>query len=1081
MALLSLAEAEERPRFLGAALGFVCVASASLIARTAGDTLFLSRFGREFLPYMYVGTAALLTPLSSVYGFGARRYPLNRVISFACWALATLSFGLWAVLATTWDGFRVVAYFVADITVYGSMLLFWSFFGQTFDSREAKRLIGMVEAGGTAACILAGFLIRPLILLMGDRGLFIVVGALVLGFAFSVSWVSHDAFRLAFPRPGAEPGAARASSLASFRQLLNTPQVRTLALLVLAATISVTLVEFQFKSAAGLRYQNQLLAAFFGEFYGGANIAVLVIQLFVVHRLLRRFNLALILSLMPAGLLAGSLGVIVSAAFGWIVFMRLTVQTASFTIDNAARQILFLGIRSKSRNQARALVDGICIPAAVGTTGIVLALVPVRIPIHALACGVTVLAVAWLYLARRNYVFYLRGLIDSLGSKLLDLPAAGTPLYDRTLVTCTRKALLSAGSKELPHLFSIIETLGQVDWIPEVRRLLESDNPDARTAALRYLERHGTGKDYPGALRRVSDPAPEVREAALGAIARTGGRQAVAALSESLGDPAPGVRVEAAAGLMQVGDPTAVAAAGNCLRRMVASGRAADRIAVARHLGSLQFDGWKRLFFEFMQDPDKSVRVAALEACSTCQDPELIPSLIRQLSDSATCAAAADALSAFGRSTLEFLKTWPGRAELRTLLAGAGPLAAVLVRIGGEDALKIVLELFDTPENLDSARLIETCCRLLNQQPSPRPYLALTSTMASWQMAEAKKRLESLRRVSTLIGVDFLRRALEEEYSRHLHNLFLILDARKPGTCIRNMHSVLIEGTSENRAAALEVLENVLPGSFKSPVLRLLEQRGAGGRDHDGRSEVLEMLRPGTSDWVLAGAVHAAGENKMAEAVEPMRRLLSHPNANVAKTARRSLARIGSSGPSRTRAQHAGPGDGCGHIGHSAAESNQLEGQEMMILDKILFLRRVPLFSRMATEQLGRLAGATSETVYPAASKIIAEGEPGDRLFLVVDGEVLIHRGDARLATLRPEDCFGEMSVIDGEPRSASATAVTDCLVLVLRQQDFKDILSANADVAWAVIRTLSRRLRETIINLQQSKGAQANGSPINA
>jgi CRP-like cAMP-binding protein len=149
----------------------------------------------------------------------------------------------------------------------------------------------------------------------------------------------------------------------------------------------------------------------------------------------------------------------------------------------------------------------------------------------------------------------------------------------------------------------------------------------------------------------------------------------------------------------------------------------------------------------------------------------------------------------------------------------------------------------------------------------------------------------------------------------------------------------------------------------------------------------------------------------------------------------------------------------------------------MIIVDKILFLRRVSLFSKMTTEQLARLAGVASEAVYPAASRIIQEGEFGDRLFLIVDGEVLIHRGDTRLTVLKSEDYFGEMSIIDGEPRSASATAITDCLVLHLGHQDFKDILATNADVAWAVIRTLSQRLRETTSHLQEAKGAPTNVS----
>ena len=914
MALLTHVGAEDRPRCQGAALGFVCAASASLIARTAGDTLFLSRFGRESLPYMYVGTSVLLMLLSYVYGMATKKYLLNRVISLVCWQLAILFFGLWAGLATPWAGFRIAAYFMADITVYGSMLLYWSLFGQVFDSREAKRFIGIVEAGGTAACILAGFLIRPLALLLGDRGLLLVVSLLLLGFAASVSYISRHTPGFVRVKGGLEPDGARASSLASFRHLLGMPQVRYLALLMLTGTVAVTLVDYQFKSAAGMHYQNQELAAFFGEFYGATNIPILMIQLFIVHRLLRRFNLFLILSLLPAGLLAGSLGTLINAAFGWIVVMKVTVQTTSLAIDNAALQMLFLGIRKKSCHQARALVDGICKPVAVGATGLLLVLISSKLPIYTLACGVAVLALAWLYLARRNYLLYLQGLMDSLGSKMLDLSAANTHLHDRTMVKCTKEALLSADSAELPYLLSIVETLDQVDWTAEVRRLLESGNPDARTWALGYLERRGNEADFPAALKHLSDPKAEVRQAALGVIARSGGGQALVVLSESLKDSDSEVRAEAAARLFLLGDPDGAPAARECVKEMMASGNPADRIALARHLGRLRFEGWKPMLLEFMRDPEESVRVAALKACSACPDPELVPSLLHQLRDGATCAPAADALAAFGQITLDYLKNYPDAAELRTLFAGARALATVLVRIGGADALQILSKLFDTPESLDSAHLVETYCRLLLQQPSLRPHLNSLSELVSHQTSEAMKRFKSLSSMPSLPGGDFLRQVLEEEYRRHLLNLFLALDVRVPGMGIRNIHSRMLTGEREDRAAALDFLENVLPRDHKASVLGLLESGVAEGKFHDELSEVVEMLKRERLEWVLVGAVYAAGENRMAEAVELIRRLLSHPSVNVAETTRWSLAIMG-----RANSQ----GDPPLHAGREAAGGNE--------------------------------------------------------------------------------------------------------------------------------------------------------------
>ena len=133
----------------------------------------------------------------------------------------------------------------------------------------------------------------------------------------------------------------------------------------------------------------------------------------------------------------------------------------------------------------------------------------------------------------------------------------------------------------------------------------------------------------------------------------------------------------------------------------------------------------------------------------------------------------------------------------------------------------------------------------------------------------------------------------------------------------------------------------------------------------------------------------------------------------------------------------------------------------MITVQKILFLRNIPLFSGMPPSELTHLADITQEVVYTAKDTIIRQGEHGDSMFLIAEGEVRIHLGDTDLAVLKAKDYFGEMSILDGEPRSASATAVTDCLLLRINQTDFYSILSHHTEVALTIIRTLTRRLRQ--------------------
>ena len=134
----------------------------------------------------------------------------------------------------------------------------------------------------------------------------------------------------------------------------------------------------------------------------------------------------------------------------------------------------------------------------------------------------------------------------------------------------------------------------------------------------------------------------------------------------------------------------------------------------------------------------------------------------------------------------------------------------------------------------------------------------------------------------------------------------------------------------------------------------------------------------------------------------------------------------------------------------------------MITVQKVLFLRNVALLSGMPPSELSHLAGIAEEYVYSAGEAIIRQGDHGDSLYLIVEGEVRVHQGGAELARLGPRNYFGEMSILDGEPRSASVTAVEDCLLLCIKQSDFHSILSRHLEVALTIIKTLTQRLRQT-------------------
>ncbi len=141
-------------------------------------------------------------------------------------------------------------------------------------------------------------------------------------------------------------------------------------------------------------------------------------------------------------------------------------------------------------------------------------------------------------------------------------------------------------------------------------------------------------------------------------------------------------------------------------------------------------------------------------------------------------------------------------------------------------------------------------------------------------------------------------------------------------------------------------------------------------------------------------------------------------------------------------------------------------------VDRLLFVRGVPIFKELRDDFLVRLASIMDELSFPAQQTIFTQGQEGRSLYIVVSGRVRVHIGDRDLAYLDKGTTFGEMSLFDAEPRSASVTAIEPCDCLVLTQQQLYDAIDETPGIAVNIIRLLSRRIRELNqkINAQESR-----------
>ena len=133
-------------------------------------------------------------------------------------------------------------------------------------------------------------------------------------------------------------------------------------------------------------------------------------------------------------------------------------------------------------------------------------------------------------------------------------------------------------------------------------------------------------------------------------------------------------------------------------------------------------------------------------------------------------------------------------------------------------------------------------------------------------------------------------------------------------------------------------------------------------------------------------------------------------------------------------------------------------------MDRVEFLRRVPLFRDLESNHLEQLAQAIQPQSFPPETTIVEIGEPGHSLFLIMEGTVQVlypaQSADFELARLTEGDFFGEMAILNSMSRSATVRSVDSVKLMVLEKEDFQKILKESPSVAAKLLETLSIRIR---------------------
>jgi hypothetical protein len=994
----------EAPRFAF----FFALMALLFFAQTVGlvgaDAIFLARRGSGALPAAFVVAALATVAASLAYSAIVGRFRNDALFGALLLGAAAL-IGAGALASARGAAAAPLALLTALFATQAVFLNhYWTFAGDYFDTLASKRLFPLLMAGSSLGGAAGGAFAVAATQLAPPEAL-IASWAVGLVAAAALLRAARGSIRRWGPLGFEEADESSVAGLrAALRYARRSAASRWLVLSALAMMLALFTSQYLYSAAFVARFPDPVeLAAFFGAFLLVSNGLELAVELWVTPWVIRRFGVASANLLHPLLTLGAFGGLAVDFSLAPAIAARLNREMLDAALGQPVRNLVYNALPRRLRGRMRAFLEGIVVYAGMAAAGALLLAVPGGAGERiGLLCALGA-AAALLYLAANLGVrrAYLDAIVDELRAGRLDLRDVGDALGD----------------------YEVAELAGL--W----RELLARPASGGAAVAAELapvLAAHGEVELLAYA---AAHPEPAVRRASVGALATLSDPDARAALLGALADSDPAVRVAAIHGLADPAKGGAPAGLRECLRdpdpavraeaalgigadglaALASMARAADRAvalpALARVPAALGAVAHERT-----ADADPAISAAALGALARLGAAESVPT--HELAERTAHADPAVRVAA-----------------LALLGMQAGPAAARAAAVALDDPVREVRDAAAAAVGRHGDAGVEAARAHLAAEGLWTQEAALVATAAAGTPLARGVLLGELRRLvgaawkhrlafdalggASALAARFLRAAHASALGREVRLAFRVLELLDGPVVVRSVQRTLRLGSPRAQADALEVLSN-LGDRESAGLLALLHESGAledrirgVGRFADrprAAGEVVASAREETDPWVRKGSLAASGT----ALVDP---------------------------------------------------------EERRTMERLLALREIPLFAHLRLDQLDQVQRAMREESWVAGEVVVREGDPGNELFLLLEGAVDVYIGyggpGARLVNqLVAVAWFGEMAVLDDETRTATIVVAKDARLASLSGDRLKELILAMPEMSFEIFRELIARVR---------------------
>jgi AAA family ATP:ADP antiporter len=1068
---------DERRQVLILFVQFFAVVATSITGGSARDAFFLNLFDRSYLPLMFVAIAITMVIVINVYKRVTDGKDIIQIITtggviFAV-ILLTIQISLTRLFSMYSAGESIthlpekwlipVLFVFMEIVVSLSILQFWMLAGEIFDARQAKRLFSILGAGGSVAGMLAGYSLKPFVKTFGSDKL------LYLTIFFIVLYVSMGILINRYRETDQDPKQIKKSKEEPKKgktKFKFDPYLKSIALLIGLAAFISKIIDYQFKMTAVQTFPAQDdLVSFFGTYYMATGAATIIMQFFITGVVLARFGILAGLLFLPISLALGSSGFLMIPILISVFMAKFSDQVFKFSINNASQEILWLPVPKDRKKQAKPVIDSAIRASLEGVVGILIfVLVQFKIvptdKLNLLSIIALVGIIAWVWNSFRLKNGYVKTLMKAIEKRQLNLEDVEFDVTDNHIVQTIEKTLTD--EDEFKQLFGIdlIKTMPLDPWKDTLTNLFRNGTANVKKAVLELA------KDKPNILldQDIIESAKLSEDIKPESIAVAGDRN-LSTLSgdfmENLDHDNLEIRSASACSLMKMN--LHIEEAKTVLQLLLISSDVHEIKTALQFLDKPMGILDDKKLEDFLQHESPDIREESLKIAEIRQNPELLDHIIGNLAHPKTAIQARQALSGFDDElVLNNLdnqlysqnNTFPMRIGIIRCLKhyGVSKSADILHKGLSEPYLNTLSEVtnsllsvsrkeppsdeFIKEIGLDLDIIAKKVFQLelfLHCLPDDENCFLLRDHINS----DIKKIIPIMLKLGVLHDPKtpietYIQYVSSEDPELMPYVLELVDSTFSPGN--RKMTMPLIDNDMDTVKTGKELFNDILV-NFDDLVLSWIhgdhkwkEAIALNYIIKSNRQDLLEMINwDKVQDTIFIDQLF----NRIEDETGQIKQIIPLENYHLSK-----------------------------------------ETDMYSILEKTILLKSVELFKNIPGDVLTRIAQIAEEIHHSDESLMFSEGDYGDSMYVVVDGNVKIHKGEHHIVTLGKSTVLGEMALLDQEPRSADATAEAETTLLKIAQDGFYELMAGNAEIMQEIIKLLSGRLRETNIKLQE---AQAN------